>query len=436
MARRRTKRKLGLLRLSMWIMGLVGLVLAVGAGTLAVVGMPTYDVPRPKVTVESTPARVAQGKRLVSMLCWRCHYDGEAGGLKGRVLDEVPTRLGKVSAPNITRDPQAGIGDWSAAELAVLLRTGIHPKTGQVVPPPVMPRWPGLSDEDLVSIIAFVQSDDPWVAPRSEAPPPTQYSLVAKYRALVGWSPLPYPRAAIEAPDPHALEAHGAYLVDHVLQCAACHSEQWGEYESQNPKTTPGYLAGGAATSDINGVALRAANLTPHETGLASWTSEQVRRALIDGFGPDGKVLRWPMQRFPGLTDRDVEAIYAYLQTLAPVANEVEPSPNYRMIGRKADGGRHLYLRYGCYYCHGDTGNGVADLRGASARLSTDEELVAFLKNPSKDDPLTPMPAWDGVIAEDEYPDLCAYIRRLGQGYEPSKAGDEGDEADHAERGG
>lgn len=427
MARRRTRRRLGLLRLSLWIAGLAGLVLAVGAGTLAVVGMPVYEVPRPEVTVESTPGRVARGKRLVSMLCWRCHYGGATGGLSGRVLDEVSTRLGKVSAPNITRDPQAGIGDWSAAELAVLLRTGIHPKTGQGVPPPVMPRWPGLADEDLVSIIAFLQSDDPWVAPRSEAPPPTQYSLVAKYRALVGWSPLPYPRAPIEAPDPRALEARGAYLVDQVLQCAACHSEEWGDIDSQNPRTTPGYLAGGAATSDINGVVLRAANLTPHETGLAGWTAEQVRRALIDGFGPDDKVLRWPMQRFPGLDDSDVEAIYAYLQTLTPVDNEVEPSPPYRMIGRKADGGRHLYLRYGCYYCHGDTGEGIADLRGAAARLSTDEELVAFLENPSSEDPLTPMPAWHGVIAKDEYPELCAYIRRLGKDHEAGKGkGDEG----------
>lgn len=422
MARRRNRgksggksgRKIGLLRLSLWGLGVVGLMLAVGAGTLTLLGMPVYDVPRPKVAVEVTPQRVAKGKRLVSMLCWRCHYDGRAGGLRGRVLDEVPTRLGKVSAPNITRDPQAGIGEWSAADVAVLLRTGIHPKTGQVVPPPVMPRWPRLADEDLLAILAFLQSDDPWVAPRSEQPPPTQYSLVAKYRALVGWTPLPYPRAPIEAPAAHALEARGAYLVDRVLQCAACHSETWGEFDSQNPKATAGYLAGGAATSDINGVVLRAANLTPHATGLESWTFEQVRRALIDGFGPDGKVLRWPMQRFPGLDERDVEAIYAYLQTLTPVDNEVEPSPPYRMIGRKADGGRHLYLRYGCYYCHGDDGNGVADLRGAAATLSTDAELVAFLEDPARDDPLTPMPAWRGVIAQDEYPELCAYIRRLG----------------------
>ncbi|MCA9709011.1 MAG: c-type cytochrome [Myxococcales bacterium] len=414
MARQRKRRK-GLLRLGLWAVGLVGVVLAVGAGALSLLGMPTYEVPQPTVEVVATPRSVARGKRLVSMLCWRCHYDGATRGLSGRALTEISTRLGKVSAPNITRDPTAGIGGWSAAEVAVLLRTGIHPKTGRVVPPTVMPRWPGLADDDLLAILAYLQSDDPWVAPRSEEPPPTAYSLVAKYRALVGWSPLPYPRAAVEAPDPGALEAHGAYLVDRVLHCAACHSADWGEHDDQNPRNTPGYLAGGAATSDINGVVLRATNLTPHATGLGGWTSEQLRRALVEGFGPDDKVLRWPMQRYAGLQDHDVEAIYAYLQTLPPVDNAVEPSPPYRMIGRKADGGRHLYLYYGCHYCHGASGQGMADLRGAAARLTTDAQLVAFLKDPAKDDPLTPMPAWDGVIAEDEYPELCEYIRRLGK---------------------
>src|SRR5690606_5295782 len=177
----------GALRLLLWATVGVGVLLALGAGALALLPMPTYDVPTVPLDAEPTPARLERGKRLVSMLCRRCHYDGATGALTGRPLPS--TRLGKPSAPNLTRDPEGGIGAWSPGELAVLLRTGIHPKTGVLVPPPFMPRWPRLADDDLVAIVAFLRSDDPWVAPHAEEPPPTQYSLVARYRALSSWSP-------------------------------------------------------------------------------------------------------------------------------------------------------------------------------------------------------------------------------------------------------
>jgi len=296
---------------ALWALGGVGVVLALGAAALALLGMPTYDVPTVQLDAAPTPARLDRGKRLVSMLCRRCHFNGHTESFTGLSLPEG--RLGKPMAPNLTRDPEAGIGGWSAGELAVLLRTGIHPKTGELVPPPVMPRWPRMSDEDLASIIAFLQSDDPWVAPRPEEPAPSQYSLVARFRALASWSPLPYPREPVPVPDRTDLEAWGAYLVDHVLQCAQCHSERWGDFDVVDPPRTPGYMAGGAGTADGNGVALRAANLTPHATGLEGWTSEQLRRVLLDGFGPDGKVVRWPMVRHAGLVPQEVEAIHAYL---------------------------------------------------------------------------------------------------------------------------
>lgn len=408
-----------LLRVLLWALGGVGVVLALGAAALVLVGMPTYDVPAVQLDAAPTPARLERGKRLVAMLCRRCHFDGATGALTGRPLPQG--RLGQPSAPNLTRDGAAGIGEWSPGELAVLLRTGIHPKTGVLVPPPSMPRWPRMADEDLASIVAFLQSDDPWVAARSEEPPPSKHSLVARWHALTSWTPFPYPRAPVVAPPRTDLEAHGAYLVDHVLQCAQCHSARWGELDALDPPRTPGYMAGGAATADVNGVVLRAANLTPHATGLEGWTSEQLRRVLQGGFGPDDKVVRWPMVRHAGLEAREVEAIHAYLQTLAPVANAVEPSPPYKMVGRKADGGRHLYLLYGCHYCHGSAGVGVADLRGAAERMPTDAELEAFIEDPSRHEPLTIMPSWAGRIADEDWPELCAYVRSLGS-QAPAKA--------------
>lgn len=390
----------------------VGLV-AIALGLLAVLGMPTYEVPKVDLELEITPQKVARGKRLVSMVCHRCHFDAGTGRLSGRALDEVVTGLGTLRAPNITRDPEHGIGTWSAGQLALLLRTGLHPLRGTEVPTLVMPRWPRMADDDLEAIIAFLRSDDPWVSPLAGGPEPTKYSLRARVRALVSWSPLPYPRKPIAGPSPEELEAYGGYLVDDVLQCASCHSGDGTLADTPQRRESEEYLSGGAVTNDINGVVLRAANLTPHATGLRGWTSDQLRRALVDGFGPDERVVRWPMPRYPGMESHEVEAIHAYLQTVAPVSNEIEASPPYRMVGRKADPGRHLYLSYGCHYCHGEAGQGLADLGGAAERFATDDEIAAYLRDPRREDPFVTMPPWDGVIADEDYAELSAHVRAL-----------------------
>jgi mono/diheme cytochrome c family protein len=71
------------------------------------------------------------------------------------------------------------------------------------------------------------------------------------------------------------------------------------------------------------------ANLTPHETGLAGWTSEMFIKTIRDGkHAGVGRPLLppmpWPM--YSQLSDEDLSAIFAYLQTLPPVDNRV-PQP-------------------------------------------------------------------------------------------------------------
>lgn len=74
-----------------------------------------------------------------------------------------------------------------------------------------------------------------------------------------------------------------------------------------------------------------AANLTPDETGLGNWNFEQFKRALTQGKSKGiegGRSLLPPMpwQNYVHLKDEDLKAIFAYLQSLPPVKNQV-PSP-------------------------------------------------------------------------------------------------------------
>ena len=70
-------------------------------------------------------------------------------------------------------------------------------------------------------------------------------------------------------------------------------------------------------------------NLTPDsETGLGTWTKDQIATAIQTGVRPDGRILApiMPWRAYAGLTRSDVAAIVAYLTTLPPVSHKV-PGP-------------------------------------------------------------------------------------------------------------
>lgn len=149
----------------------------------------------------------------------------------------------------------------------------------------------------------------------------------------------------------------GEYLVESV-GCADCHSpkvmtEHGPEpdmdrymmgYDSSQPfpeppenvPLGPWILFNGELTAAVGpwGTSF-AGNLTPHETGLGNWSVEQFKRALKEGKYKgleNSRPLMPPMpwQALRNFTDEDLEAMFAYLQTLKPIDNVV---PAYRPPG-------------------------------------------------------------------------------------------------------
>ena len=162
------------------------------------------------------------------------------------------------------------------------------------------------------------------------------------------------------------------------------------------------------------------ANLTPDETGLASWSQADFIRAIRTGIRPDNTVVMYPMTPLPELTDADAGAIYAYLHTVPKIHNPV-PRPARQTAGVGASQGKQIYYRYGCNSCHGDNGTGVGDLRRAAQDYPTDPQLEAFIRHAPEFKPGTKMPAWNGIIAETDYAPLIAYVRELGRRTEAPK---------------
>jgi mono/diheme cytochrome c family protein len=117
----------------------------------------------------------------------------------------------------------------------------------------------------------------------------------------------------------------GKYLVS-ITGCSDCHTPggMLGQPDMQR------YLGGSDVGFAIPNVGIYVGpNLTPDkETGLGSWTPDQVIAAIRTGRRPDGRMLSevMPFPGFSHLTDEDVQAIVAFLESLPPVKNKV-PGP-------------------------------------------------------------------------------------------------------------
>lgn len=308
------------------MLGFILLLLIIGGAYIEFNDLPKYPVETPDYPEFVADSHmVAEGKRTFALVCNNCHMAAN-GKLEGKYLPEIPSMFGKAWSANITNDPVTGAGQYSEAELAYLLRTGIQ-RDGDFVP--FMPQFTHLSDSDLQNVIAYLKSDAPELAGSGKAQPRIQLSFLGKLLCNTILKPAPYPLTPI--PDPPAGDAIalGKYLVDGKLDCYSCHSPDFMKLNKDEPEKTPGYLSGGNKMQDMEGHPIVSRNLTPDsETGLGNWTEDQFILALRTGIRPAGSALRFPMTPFTQLTDEEAKAIWAYLETVPAIHNPIERIDN------------------------------------------------------------------------------------------------------------
>ena len=115
----------------------------------------------------------------------------------------------------------------------------------------------------------------------------------------------------------------GAYIVRNVAVCGSCHSS--------DPKNPDAPLSGGKEFRDWRIGVARASNLTPDvDTGLGTWSEDDIVRALRTGQRKSGRLLApvMPYEWFHDMSDDDARAVARYLKSMPPVRNEVKQSPN------------------------------------------------------------------------------------------------------------
>jgi len=263
-----------------------------------------------------TPEAIARGKVLVFSSCAGCHYDRSVNKLIGTPIHDVPGIVGKVYSANLTNSKTNGRPpQYSDAQLKYLLKTGIN-KDGRFIP--YMLR-PNLADEDVNAIIAYLRSNDAAVAAADTTIGLTHYNIIGKIYMGATAKPLPY-NPGIKMPINDV--AMGKYLVDN-LGCFHCHSQSLQKLNYLAIEQSKGYLAGGIKFKDEKGNTVIASNITVDKnTGIGNFTKAQFLKAVKDGEAPNRK-LHPPMPKFDRLSDKEIDAIYSYLQTVPAVYHNV-----------------------------------------------------------------------------------------------------------------
>lgn len=231
-----------------------------------------------------------------------CHFNRDLGAPAGGNKFEGP--FGVIYAPNITSDPETGIGNWSETDIVNALRLGVRPDGSQIHP--IMPymAYSNLSDQDVYDLAAALKQLPPVV----NAVPASQLTAPPASFKPLNAPPAVAPTEGVE---------RGAYIVA-VANCGRCHTPRG---EDGAPDMTR-FLAGAPLQDTI------APNLTPHESSNISVLSEeQIASFLLTGIYDDGTPVGDPMKMIiengaSRLTEADALAIAQYLKSLPPVASE------------------------------------------------------------------------------------------------------------------
>jgi mono/diheme cytochrome c family protein len=191
-------------------------------------------------------------------------------------------------------------------------------------------------------------------------------------------APAPTQTAADMAPIPDGADqlTHGRYLVETIAGCGNCHTPHLAD-----GSLDPSKKFAGAFVIEEPVFKAYAKNITPDmETGIGSWTDEQIVNAIRNGEKPDGTFLGPPMSFgwYKRMSDTDAYAIAAYLKTVPAIHNEV-PDSTYQIplngygphVDHVADVPKDDPVKYGeylagpvghCMDCHTTYVNGVIDM--------------------------------------------------------------------------
>jgi mono/diheme cytochrome c family protein len=304
---------------------------------------------------DSHAKQIAHGEYLARAGdCQTCHTGRGGQAYAGGV--PIPTPFGTFYVPNITPDPDTGIGTWTADDFWRALHEG-RSKDGTLLYPAFpYTNYTRVTRADADDMFAYLQSLTPVRNPRR----PHDLSFPYDQRKmLIGWRAL-YLRTGEYENDKSQSDDwnRGAYLVSGLGHCDACHGHR-------------NMLGAVANDNKIAGALIAVQNwyapsLTSNrETGLGDWDAAEVVDLLKTGvsergavFGPMATVVQHSLQY---LSEADIAAMVTYLKSQTQEDEPPEPA-QIRVTAKQGEelirNGAKLYEKY-CADCHQRRGEGV-----------------------------------------------------------------------------
>lgn len=289
----------------LWTLG--GLALLAGGGVVAAIEW--WPVSRPQaaiVELEGDPNRGAYLHRMAG--CIACHSDFENGGAVLAGGKALKTKFGSFVPPNITSDPEAGIGTWDFSDFSTAMRHGISPEGEPYYPAFPFTFYAKLTDQDLADLWAAIWTVPPiaQAAPENDLLPPFNWRSAMKVWHALFFSP----SAFVEDPARDPAWNRGAYIVEGPAHCGACHTPRnlLGARDVELALHGSDDLPDGGEAPPITAQALQA----------GGWTRNDIVWALRTGNMPDGDTFGGSMGEVVRdgtqyLSDDDLMAISTYL---------------------------------------------------------------------------------------------------------------------------
>jgi mono/diheme cytochrome c family protein len=338
---------------------------------------PTTATEAPQ-TPQASAAQIEQGRYLaLAGNCMACHTTrGGTPFAGGRLID---TPFGGVYSSNLTPDPVTGLGQWTGQDFWQAMHRGRSKDARLLAPAFPYNHTSVITRQDSDAIFAWLNT----LAPVVQAQPAhTLVWPVGTQPALAVWRSLFFEPSPFQTDKAQSAEWNrGAYLVQGLGHCAACHS----------PRNA---LGASGAVNDLSGGLMPVANwyapdLTrDNESGMASTPLPDIVRLLLTGAsntaqtsGPMGEVVQHSLQH---LKETDLQAMAVYLQSRAqstpqPAPAKAQPA---RISLQVATLGGKVYENQ-CLQCHGEQGEGMKTASGEVAYPALAGNRAVLLNDPT-----------------------------------------------------
>ncbi len=231
---------------------------------------------------------------------------------------ELETPYGVFRVPNISPDPEHGIGGWSMAQFVNAVMNGTAPGGEHLYPAFPYASYHRMQVEDVMDLKGFLDT----LPPSDNDVGPSVLGFPYNIRRGIGlwkWRYLGQGPIVKDLPDEPGV-GRGQYLAEAVAHCGECHTPRDGA----GGMIKALWLAG-APNPEGKG---RVPNITPSPDGIKDWSKADISYALQSGFTPDfdslGGSMAEVVRNLSHLTDEDRNAIADYLKAIPALSDTGE----------------------------------------------------------------------------------------------------------------